>query len=68
MKIKHIVIIILIGFCLEFVCFTFFTMNWPFGAEMKIVRIIAMILKLIGIISLSYKLLTNSKFKEFLNW
>ena len=65
MKTKHALIILALGYCFEFL-----------GAFQKILHtayadfilMIAMILKIAGMLLLIYKLVTNPKAKEFLDW
>lgn len=65
MKTKHALILIALGYCFEF-----------FGAFQKIMHtayadfilMIAMILKVIGVVWLVFKLVTNPKAKDFMNW
>ncbi len=65
MKLKHALIIIVFGYCFDFI-----------GALQKILHeanannllIIGAILKVSGILLLLYKILTHPKAKQFLDW
>jgi hypothetical protein len=65
MKTKHTLIILGIGYCIEFI-----------GTLAKILHIaladflltVGMVLKVVGLILFLYKLFTHPKAKEFLNW
>lgn len=65
MKIKHALLLLAFGYCIDFI-----------GAAEKIMHhryadpllLVGMILKILGIIIFLYKLFTNPKAKEFLNW
>ncbi|MDR0874141.1 MAG: hypothetical protein LBN27_11860 [Prevotellaceae bacterium] len=79
MKIKHILIILGIGYCLEllfcllnvFIVVDILTLQatgYIMYIMLIIIEIVGGILKAVGFISLIYKLFTNPKFKDFLNW
>ncbi|HLZ17697.1 MAG TPA: hypothetical protein VKQ08_11680 [Cyclobacteriaceae bacterium] len=65
MKTKHAIIILALGYCFDFL-----------GAFQKILHtayadlllLIAMFLKIFGMLLFVYKVVTNPKAKEFLNW
>ena len=65
MKIKHVLLLIGLGWCLSII-----------GGLMKILHLrladflltIGSFVQVIGIIALLYKVLTHPKAKEFLNW
>jgi len=65
MKTKHALLILVLGYCCDFL-----------GAFQKILHtafadftlMIAMILKIFGLLFFIYKLFTNPKAKEFLEW
>ncbi|CAN5844466.1 hypothetical protein BH11BAC4_BH11BAC4_09290 [soil metagenome] len=65
MKLKHAIVLIVIAYCIDF-----------FGSLQKILHtphadtilIIATILKIAGWLLLLYKILTNPKANDFLNW
>ncbi|MDR0874140.1 MAG: hypothetical protein LBN27_11855 [Prevotellaceae bacterium] len=65
MKIKHTIIIFAVGICLTIIGALFKIMHWPFAG---MILTVSSILEVIGIILLIYKLLTHTKFKDFLNW
>lgn len=64
MKVKHIIIILLISIIFSVIGALFKIQHWPYGGELLTIgsglRVIALIL---GI----WKVLTNRKFKDFLN-
>lgn len=64
-KIKHILSLFIFGLLLSLTGGLFKIMHWQ-GAH--IVLIAGTITKLIAGIVLIYKILTNTKFKGFLNW
>ena len=64
MKIKHSIIIFLIGYCLSAIG-SLLRILHQYGADF--VLIIATILIVTGIIIFACKLLTSDKFKDFLN-
>ncbi len=64
-KIKHILSLFIFGLLLNLTGGLFKIMHWQ-GAH--IVLIAGTITKLIAGIVLIYKILTNTKFKGFLNW
>jgi len=65
MKSKHAIILLALGFCLDF-----------FGAVRKIMHapgadtifIIATVMKIFGVLILVYKITTYPKTKDFMNW
>lgn len=69
MKIKHALIIFLIGFLISIVGTLFKITHWSFGPfSGNIILIIGSIFETLGVLIFLYKLLTSSKFKDFLNW
>jgi len=65
MKIKHLLSLFIFAFLITIVGALFKLMHWP-GAS--ILLIIGTFIKVISGVILIIKLLTNNKFKEFLNW
>jgi len=65
MKLKHAIILLVLGYCFDFI-----------GALQKIMHtqyadsllIIGMTLKVAGALLFLYKIFTNPKTKDFLNW
>lgn len=64
MKLKHALILIVTGFCIDFVAGLSKILHYRFG---DVFFILATILKVCGTLLLLYKLLTNPKLKEMLN-
>ncbi len=64
MKTKHALVVLVIAFLVVLVGALAKIMHWPLGNELLI---LGLSLKVIGVILLLYKLLTHSKFKDFLN-
>lgn len=64
MKTKHALVVLVIAFLVVLAGALFKIMHWPLGNELLI---LGLSLKVIGVILLLYKLLTHSKFKDFLN-
>ena len=64
MKAKHALIILVMGYCLDFIGGLFKIEHWAYGDEMLI---IATVLKVAGAIIFLTKLLAHPKVKEFLN-
>ncbi len=64
MKIKHCLIIITLAYCLDFLGGLIKILHSPNADN---ILIIATTLKIVGFVLLLYKILTNSKCKEFLN-
>jgi len=65
MKIKHLLSLFIFAFLITIVGALFKLMHWP-GASTLL--IIGTFIKVISGVILIIKLLTNNKFKEFLNW
>ena len=65
MKIKHTIIIFIIGLILRIIGALFKIMYWPFA---NVLLMISIFLQVIGVILLLYKLSKHPKVKEFLNW
>ena len=64
MKIKHIIIIFILGFILITLGALFKISHWPYGVELLTA---GTFLKIISGFLLIWKLLTNKKFKDILN-
>ena len=68
MKIKHVLIIFVIGFLISIIGAIFKITHWSFGSiSGNIMIAIGSIIETVGIILMLYKLFTSPKFKEFLN-
>lgn len=65
MKIKHLLVVILIGFLWTIVGALFKIQHWPYANE---ILVIGTLIKVLFIILLIWKILTTDKFKDFLNW
>jgi hypothetical protein len=65
MKVKSSIIIIALGFCLDFIAVLFKIQHWPGSSELLT---IATICKVFGVIVFVVKLLSYPKAKDFLNW
>ncbi len=65
MKVKHALILLIAGFCIDFVGALFKIMHWLYADALFIT---GAILKVFGSLLLLYKLLTHPKIKEFVNW
>jgi hypothetical protein len=65
MRVKHAIIFLVLGYCLDFVGAILKILHYSYGDE---VLITATVLKVSGGIIPLYKILTYSKFKEFLDW
>ncbi len=65
MKIKHILVVILIGFLLTVIGTLFKIQHWPYGYQ---IFVIGSLIKMIFIILLIWKIVRSGKFKDFLNW
>jgi hypothetical protein len=65
MKAKHAIILLVLGFCLDFIGAVMKILHWQ-GADMLL--IVALIIKVTGALILLFKLLTYEKLKDFLNW
>lgn len=64
MKVKHIITIFILGFIFITIGALFKILHWQFAAELLTV---GTFLKLISGVLLIWKILTNKKFKDFLN-
>ncbi len=64
MKTKHAIILLLCGFCLDFVGALFKILHTE---QANITLTIAAVLKVLGALLFLYKLTTYSKFKDFMN-
>lgn len=64
MKIKHAVISIAAGFAFDFVGAFWKIMHWP-GAN--ILLMIALLLKVSGLVELIIKLVSNKRIRDFMN-
>lgn len=65
MKIKHAIILLVTGYCLDFIGGLFKIMHYPNG---DLLLLLATIIKISGALVLLYKVLTHPKLKDFLNW
>lgn len=64
MKIKHAIFLIAAGFGLDLIGAFWKIMHWPFA---NILLMAALILKITGLIALIVKLVSNTKFRDFMN-
>jgi hypothetical protein len=64
MKAKHAIILLLLGFCLDFIGALFKILHTE---EANLTLTIAAILKVLGTLLFLYKLTTYPKFKDFMN-
>lgn len=64
MKVKHAIILLVLGFCLDFFGGVMKILHWQ-GADL--VLIVALISKVVGALILLYKILMYEKLKDFLN-
>ena len=64
MKAKHALIILVIGYCLDFIGALYKLEHWENGDN---ILVTATIFKVVGAIIFLIKLLTHPKVKEFLN-
>ena len=65
MKIKHALILLAFGYCLDFVAGLRKILHAP---DANTWFILATVLKITGVILLVYKIITHPKAKEFMNW
>ena len=65
MKVKHALILVALGFCIEFVAVVMKILHWQ-GAD--IMLIVPVILKVTGVLILYYKIVTYEKLRDFMNW
>ena len=65
MKIKHLLVLIILGFILTILGTLFKIMHWSYANSLYI---IGTVVKVIFGIALIWKILTTNKFKDFLNW
>jgi hypothetical protein len=64
MKVKHALVILVFGFCLQFIGTVIKILHWQ-GADLTLT--IAAIIKVTGALVLLFKIFTYEKLKEFLN-
>lgn len=64
MKIKHAIFLIAAGFGLDFIGAFLKIMHWPFA---NILLMFALVVKITGIIALVVKLVSNARFRDFMN-
>jgi hypothetical protein len=64
MKAKHALVLLVLGYCLNFIGGLFKLEHWEYADEILIVATVCII---IGLILLLLKLLAHPKAKEFLN-
>jgi hypothetical protein len=65
MKIKHLLVVIIIGFIWTIIGTLFKIQHWPYASE---ILVIGTLIKVIFGILLIWKILSTDKFKDFLNW
>ena len=65
MKLKHSLIILVIGYCFDFIGALFKIMHWEYGDQMLI---IATVLKVYGALFFVLKAVRHPKIKELLNY
>lgn len=65
MKIKHALVIFILGFLINLIGALFKIMHWPFA---NILLVVATFLEVAGGILFLVKILTHPKIKDFLNW
>jgi len=64
MKVKHIIVIFLLGVIFVILGSLFKINHWPGAAK---ILLVGMILEILGLILVIWKVLTTEKFKDFLN-
>ena len=65
MKIKHLLVVIIIGFLWTIIGTLFKVQHWPYAS---LILTIGTLIKVTFGILLIVKILTTDKFKDFLNW
>jgi len=65
MKVKHAIILLALGLCLDFVAAVMKILHWQ-GADLMF--FVTLIIKVTGVLVLASKILTYGKLKDFLNW
>jgi hypothetical protein len=65
MKVKHAIVLLTLGICLDFIAAVMKILHWQ-GADLMF--IVALIVKVTGALALLFKILTYGKLKDFLNW
>ncbi len=65
MKVKHAIILLILGFCLDFIGAVVKILHWQ-GADLML--IVALVIKVTGALVLLVKILTYERLKDFLNW
>ena len=65
MKIKHAILLLVLGYCCDFIGGVFKILHRAGGDQLFVA---GMVLKVVGILLIVYKLFTHPKAKEFLNW
>ena len=65
MKVKHAIILLILGFCLDFIGAVMKILHWQ-GSDLML--IIALVIKVTGALVLLVKILTYERLKDFLNW
>ena len=65
MKLKHALILLIVGYCFDFIGALFKLEHWINADN---ILIAATVLKVSASIIILYKILTHPKAKEFLNW
>lgn len=65
MKIKHAILLLVIGYCCDFIGAAFKILHMVYGDPLFM---LGMVLKVVGLLLVVYKLFTHPKAKEFLNW
>ncbi|UII27917.1 hypothetical protein LVD15_05715 [Fulvivirga maritima] len=64
MKAKYALIVLAIGYCIDFIAVAIKIMHW---ASADLLLTSAVIFKVVGALTLLYKIITYPKFKEFFN-
>ncbi|HEX3933622.1 MAG TPA: hypothetical protein VHW43_03015 [Puia sp.] len=65
MKIKHAILLLVLGYCCDFVGTTFKILHAAYG---DMLFVLGTVLKVLGLLLLVFKLFTHPEAKEFLNW
>ena len=64
MKVKHIIVIFILGVIVVILGSLFKINHWPGAGK---ILLVGMILEILGLILVVWKVLTTNKFKDFLN-
>ena len=65
MKIKHAILVLVLGYCCDFVGTAFKILHTVYADPLFM---LGMVLKVVGLLLVVFKLFTHPKAKEFLNW